>query len=106
MSRKDRGLNATLDWQPYWASEIAPVQKPAEWCVATLRDKANAEDVSFTLHGTQVLLEDPELISLVRSPGSEVESPSHLLLGVAKGGRNPRPPLQRDQPQLAKGKTN
>ena len=72
MSRKDRGLNATLDWQLYWASEVAPVQKPAEWCVAALRDKAYAEDIAFRLHEAQILLKDSEPVSLVRSPGREV----------------------------------
>ena len=102
MPRKDHGLEMTLDRQHHWASEVAPVQQPAEWGVASLRDKANAEDVRLTLHRTQVFFVDPKFTSLVRTPCREIEGPSHFLLGVAESGRNPRPPLHRDQPQLAK----
>ena len=101
MSRQDRGLDSTIDRNSHWAPKIAPVKNPAEWGVATLRDKANAEDVALDLYGAQIILEDPELLSLVRRPGSEVEGPDHLLLGIAEGGRNPRAPLRRNQPQLA-----
>ena len=102
MPRKDRGLDATIDRNSYWAPKIAPVKNPAERCVAALRDKAYAEDIAFYLHRTQIFLEDSELISLMRWPGREIEGPSHLLLGIAEGGRNPRTSLHRNKPQLAK----
>ena len=101
MPRKDRGLDSTIDRNSHWAPKIAPVKNPAEWGVTALRDKANAEDIALNLHGAQIILEDPELISLVRRPGSEVEGPNHLLLGITEGSRNPRASLHRNQPQLA-----
>ena len=104
MPRKDRGLDSTIDRNSHWAPKIAPVKNPAEWGVAALRDKANAEDIALYLHRAQILLEDPELISLMRRPGREVEGTSHLLLGIAEGGRNPRASLHRHQPQLATDK--
>ena len=101
MPRKDRGLDSTIDRNSHWAPKIAPVKNPAEWGVAALRDKTNAEDIAFYLHGAQILLEDPELLPLMRWPGREVEGPSHFLLGTTESGRNLRAPLHRNKPQLA-----